>query len=180
MMKIFKLYNLNRNNKTILYEGTPLMKIIGCEDWGDYNKIEKYIYTWDSYSKDKPVCDSPFLIGSIPIFRNKIIQQIKIQPGQIDLIPITIEKELFEIIKAKTLVNNVLNKHKSKISYFSDGRIMDINKYVFKPQDNWPEIFKIAEFPIFTFVNENIAEQLNRQKPSGLGMEECAIKKGFF
>lgn len=178
-MDIFRIYSLNGNYKTISYDKTPLMRIIGSEVWGNYSDIESFKYDWDVDVNKNIESDCPFLIGAIPIFRKRFILEIKnfLSPALVDILPIEVASEYFCIVKAKILLDNILNTKKSKINKYSDGRIMNIEKYVFTPQNDLPSIFKIRQYPLFTFVTSNIASYLEIVRPTGLALEKIEIKK---
>lgn len=179
-MDIYRLYSPNRDYRTIVYDNTPLMKIIGKEDWGDIKEIENYPYQWDDEQKE--ICDAPFLIGAIPIFKTDALKRIGmiLLDSLVTLIPIRVGDIEYTILKANEYEKNILNEKKSTISRFSDGRIMDIEKYVFIPFDNAPEVFKVASYPLFTFVTEKLASKLTEANLTGLAMEKCKIKKSWF
>lgn len=178
-MDIYRLYTPNRDYRTIDYDKTPLMRIIGEEDWGNLKELEDYPYKWDDEKKD--VCDAPFLIGAIPIIRtdalsriaaplpSSLVQQVHIKVGGIE----------YTILKAKA-VGNILNERKSDIDRFSDGRIMDVEKYVFNYSKDTPAIFRIAQYPLFTFVTDELAESMMNAKLTGLSFDKCAVKKKWF
>lgn len=179
-MEIYRLCSSNGIYKTIAYADSPLMSIIGEEDWGDLTDIENYSYHWEV--SDKDICDAPFLIGAIPIFRSEVVSRMgnSFPASLVMQVPIKVEGEDYTILKARSYVSNILNEKKSKLSRFSDGRIMDVEKYVFKPIDNVPSFFKILQYPLFTFVAEDMAEILMKASITGLALEECRVKKTWF
>lgn len=179
-MEIYRLCSSNGNYKTIAYAESPLMRIIGEEDWGDLTDIENYSYHWEA--SDKEVSDAPFLIGAIPIFRTEVILRMgnSFPASLVGQVPIKVEGEDYTILKARSYVSNILNEKKSKLSRFSDGRIMDVERYVFKPTDNVPSFFKISQYPLFTFVTGEVAGDLMKAGITGLVLEECRVKKTWF
>lgn len=68
-------------------------------------------------------------------------------------------------------MDNMLNEKKSKISYFSDGRIMDIDKYVLNNRPT-PDLFKLSQFHTYTFVSEKIVDIL-KSEVTGIVFEKC-------
>ena len=61
----------------------------------------------------------------------------------------------------KNILEDVLNESKSIINRFSDGRIMNIEKYVFKKDRTYPSIFKISQLPTFTFMTDELSEAIS-------------------
>lgn len=181
-MKIYRLYSKTEGYKTIDYGKTPLMNIIGEEDWGNLSEIKEFPYQWKNDNEADSVSDCPFLIGAIPVFSLQTMNLIKEQltSDTAEIIPISIENETFCILRAKLRVANLLNERKSKITRFSDGRIMSIEKYVFKNEDKMPLLFQLQQYPLFTFVTGTLADLLLAVHPTGLCMEECKIHKGWF
>lgn len=173
-MKIFRLYSPNRDYRTIKYEGTPLMSFLEDDNFDDYEAIENFQYQWDNH--DKPICDCPFLIGAIPIIRKTALAKIPsvISNDLVKSIHIQIEGEPYEILLAKNILKDALNESKSIIDRFSDGRIMSIDKYVFK-KNAYKPIFRIRQLPLFTFITDQLAESISKAHLTGLAMEECVI-----
>ena len=180
-MDIFRIYSQNNNYKTISYEKTPLMRILGSETWGNYVDIESFKYEWNCDTNKRIECDCPFLIGAIPIFRENIISKIKffLSPTLVDILPIEVAGKIYCIIRAKILLENIINVKKSKINKYPDGRIMNIEKYVFTPQNDLPCIFKIQQYPLFSFITSNLASYLKMENPTGLQFEKIDIKRNW-
>lgn len=174
-MKIFRLYNPNRDYRTVVYGETPLMSFLENTNGVDYDSIQRFDYRWDS--NDKPICDCPFLIGCVPVIRKAAISKIQAVISRDLILPIDIqvEGESFEILVAKNVLTDALNESKSQISRFSDGRIMTIDKYVFKKKKTYPLIFKISQYPTFTFITDDLYNLLVEANLTGLAMEECKV-----
>lgn len=176
-MNIYRMFSSGNDFKSIQYAQTPLMEIIGEEDWKNINDIESYSFHWSEENKE--VSDAPFLIGAIPIFRSDALTYAKIVFPKDCVKEVTIHVDGIEyvIIKAIGKVDDLLDEKKSVISRFADGRIMNIEKYIFKAKDNVPPIFKLAQYPLFTFVTDEIGDKLKAATLSGLKLERCKIKK---
>ncbi len=175
-MKIFRLYSPNRDFRTIAYGETPLMSLLEDVNGCDYDYIQRFDYHWDC--NDKPICDCPFLMGCIPVIRKAAITKIHtvFPENLVQSIDINVEGELFEIILAKEILTDALNESKSLINRFSDGRIMSIDKYVFKKRKTYPSIFKIGQLQTFTFITNQFYEVFSDANLTGIAMEECDIK----
>lgn len=172
-MNIYRILNPNREYKTIQYNKTPILKNIGEIIWDNTQEISSYQYTWDKNNNSKFICDCPFIIGSIPVFSEFAYNKISIflDNTNSQIIPITVDGRKYYIINAIILMDDMLNENKSKISYFSDGRIMDIEKYVLNNKHT-PDIFKLSQFQTYTFVSEKIADVL-KSEVTGIIFEKC-------
>lgn len=175
-MKIFRLYSQNSDYRTIAYDGTPMMSFLEDSHFDDYDSIHKFNYHWDN--SDKPISDCPFLIGAIPVIRKSAIPKIRLAISSDMVLPIDIliEGEPFVIILAKNILEDVLDESKSIINRFSDGRIMNIEKYVFKKNRTYPPIFKISQLPTFTFMTDELSEAISEANLTGIDMEKCEVK----
>ena len=180
-MKIYRIFNPSRRYKTISYNGTPIFDNMGKTIWENTKEVSSYPYTWEK-DEQKEICDCPFIIGSIPVFNQPAfnILSAKLSPNDIQVIPINVDHSPYYIVNAIHKISGILNKKKSHISYFSDGRIMDIEKYVFSNIPNIPSLFKIEELPIYTFVNEDIASTLEKRNITGVCVEQCKTAFSLF
>jgi hypothetical protein len=142
----------------------------------DYTAIKNFHYQWDD--DNKPICDCPFLIGAVPVIRKSALTKILavIPADSVSSIEIQVEGETFVILQANNILSDVLNESKSVINRFSDGRVMSIDKYVFKKGKTYPAIFKISQLSTFTFVSDRISDALTSAHLSGLALEECEVK----
>ena len=179
-MNIYRMFSSSNDFRSIQYAQTPLMKIIGEEDWENVNDIEHYSFHWSEDNKE--VSDAPFLIGAIPIFRSEALTQAGIifPDDFVEEVTIKVEGTEYVIVKATQIVTDLLDEKRSKISRFSNGRIMDIERYVFKKNNKVPPIFKLKQYPLFTFVTDALGDKLNAAAISGLKLEKCKIIKPWF
>lgn len=186
MMKIYRIYNPNRDHKTIVYDKTPIIDNIGRSvKWENLMAMQAYSFQWENDSEVKEICDCPFIIGSIPVFSVKGYNIIKpfINQSDVQVIPIKVEGDMFYILNTTKVISNILNEHKSKIVRFSSGKIMDIEKYVFNESKSIPSFFRIKQFDTFTFVTEGVAKEIMESDLTGIVVEECQItskKSGLF
>lgn len=174
-MNIYRLLNPSRAYKTINYSNTPMFDNIGKVVWDNVNEISKFNYTWNINDESLSICDCPFIIGSIPVFNlmayNKLLMYLNKENTQI--IPINVDGVPYFVVNATVLIDDILNSRKSKISYFSDGRIMDIEKYVFNKRKDIPNVFKISQYQTYTFVSDRIASVINSNMMTGIVLEKC-------
>lgn len=178
-MKIYRIYSPNINNRTIHYEGTPIIENIGEIEWSNVENISKETYSWDN--TDKSHCDCPFIIGSIPVFPYSVLDILKpFFVGQkIQIIPIRVEDCQYAIVNTTEVLDGVLNEKKSKLTRFQNGRIMDVEDYVLKPQNKIHNIFKLSQFPVFSFISEELYNAIKKLNLTGITFEECKISKSL-
>ena len=179
--KIYRLYSSGHEYKTVEYDNTPLMNCLENNLW-EPSLIEAYKFEWNRDDAEKETSDCPFLIGAIPIFKTEIISDLRniVSLDAIKIININISGQKYSILRPKNKIKGLLNIRKSNINYFSDGRIMSIDKYVFNSNKNIPLFFELEEYPLFTFVNETMANVLVTQNVKGLLLEACEIRRRGF
>lgn len=172
-MRIYRLYNPNQEYRTIQIANTPLLVAIDHNDYSKTIDIHNTQYHWDNL--DKELCDCPFLIGAIPVFRKEKIYKIRyiFSSQDISTTELIVDGASYILLITNNVVKGLLDERKSTITRFSDGRIMTVENYVFKKKKEYPDIFRIEELPLFTFVTDRIANELLEQNLSGLAMEEC-------
>lgn len=177
---IYRLYTSDIGYKTIDYNDTPLLDCLDSDIW-DSLTLEKFQFVWNSEETEEEESDCPFLIGAIPIIKSNILMNIDFNTLQeiVDIINIKVSGNDFSILIAKDKIKGLLNKKKSDIDYFSDGRIMRVNRYVFNNHNDLPPLFRIEEYPLFTFANARMANILNKLDLKGLLLEECEVVKGW-
>ena len=179
-MNVYRLISENYES-SIDYSNSPIMENLYECKWSNIDDISSFIYKWVG-NNGEFFNDCPFIIGTIPVFSEKMYNCIsdKYQMEDTQAIKINVEGNRFVIVNTFNVVNDLLNKKKSDISYFPDGRIMRINNFVFKNKKELPLIFKIPETNINTFVNEELANFLKSISPKGLIIEKCKVVSGIF
>jgi hypothetical protein len=184
-MKIYRIYNPNRQFKTIAYESSPLFNNIGEKIvWDNSNDLQSFHFLWDDNSIEKSSCDCPFIIGSIPVFSKISFNIIStyIHLTDVQVIPIEVENMPYYILNVIKLMDNILDTRNSKITYFRDGKIMDIENYVFKKVDTLPPFFRLLQLPLFTFITEDVANCIisSNLNFTGITLDECHISERYF
>ena len=175
-MKIYKLFHKVDGYKAINTKGTKLEEsFIEYGNDIDFSKHEGDNFEWYSESTDKD-CDFPFINGSTPVISEEVYNIIAPLISQHSIITnIKVGERIFKIVDAY-IIAGILDKEKSTIKYFKDGRIMNIKNYVFKLIPNIPSIFKIPELKTFTFVTEDVIKALiEAKKTEGLDYLECEV-----
>lgn len=153
--------------------------------------IEKDYHTKDEWKEvtlkwydgiNKPMCDFIFIYGFILVCNEKtysILQRLDSIKSNLFL-PINVESQRYYIIKILSKEENVLNRRKSKIEYFSDKTIMSIREYVFKPFHPQSCLFKIEESCTSLFATDEFVYCVKSNDLTGMEFEECKMKKGLF
>lgn len=175
-MKIYKLFHKVDGYKVINTKGTKIEEsFIEYGNDIDFSKHEGDSFDWYSESTDKD-CDFPFFNGSTPVISEEVYNVIApLISLHSQITNIKVGDSVFKVVDA-ALIDGILDKEKSTIKYFKDGRIMNIKKYVFKSIPNIPPIFKIPELKTFTFVTEDVIRALiEAKKTEGLDYLECDI-----
>lgn len=178
-MKTYRIYSSNINNRTIHYEGTPIIENIGEIEWTNVETISKGTYSWDN--TDKSYCDCPFIIGSVPVFPYSVLNILRpFFVGQnVQIIPIKVEDGKYVIVNTTEILDDVLNEKKSKLTRFQDGRIMDVEEYVLKSQNIFPNMFKLSQFPVFSFISEDLYNAIRTLNLTGIYFEECKMSRSL-
>ena len=175
-MKIYRIYHKVDGYKVILTKGTTLESYM-LETGNDakFDSFNGHRFIWSDSTGDK-ICDFPFIDGNIPVMSEKAFNAIcPMISSCASNTRIYIDRVEYEIIEAQK-IKNVLDIDKSIIKYFKDGRIMNIKKYVFKSTALYPNMFRISEFPTFTFVSEAIIKKLKDANCiNGLDFELCEM-----
>ena len=175
-MKIYRIYHKVDGFKAIKTKGTALEScMLEKGNNATFELFKGHQFQWSDSTGDK-VCDFPFIDGNIIVFSEKVFSDIRSMIASCAVnTNIVVEGAQYEIIVANK-ISNVLNADQSVIKRFKDGRIMNIKKYVFKQDESYPAIFRIEEFPTFTFVTEDV---LNKIKESngidGLDIQICEV-----
>lgn len=175
-MSIYRIFNPNRDYKTIDYSETPILDNLGKIYWENQAEISSFPYTWVKDER-KDICDCPFIIGSVPVFNEVAYKTITnyLNKNEMQIIPIHVEGIPYYIVNSLRVLPDILNEKKSKIVRFSDGRIMDIEKYVFQKKEEVPNIFKISQLNSYTFVDKKMASIIIDAHLKGIYLEKCKI-----
>ena len=178
-MNAYRIFNATRRYKTIDYKDSPIVNNIGECVWKDIGEISAFNYHWDEECDSDDICDAPFVAGFIPVFSERIYLQLckMINTDECQVIPIVVSGSRYYVVNTMSMAEGLINMKQSEVKYFSSGKVMDVKNYVFNNTDI-PAFFKISEYPVFTFVNEAVAEFLSNEAV-GLEVEKCSTKKRF-
>jgi hypothetical protein len=123
----------------------------------------------DEKGEDRLRSDAPWLGGHALVFRESVSNSLKRLLGSAKLYEFICDSERLFLCDPP-LVENAVIQDKSIINRFSDGRIMQIKKYVFNPEVLRGQcIFKINEMRISpTFVTQEFIDFWMSNKLAGL------------
>ena len=94
--------------------------------------------------------------------------------------PIKVGKDDYLLFSDIPVISKCLNLKKSKISYFSDGDIMDIKEPVFLPGD-YPNLFQVKQMPSTFFCNQLFKNEIDTRSLVGLLFNKIVMKsKSWF
>jgi hypothetical protein len=170
-MKIIQLKNLANGFASIDFADIDMNKVL---KEGKVDIIQGKSFKWNKSTGDL-ISDSPFYIGAMPIFDTKklgnALSALAVKSATFD-----VEGHSYTIIAAPQLKGNVINRDQSEMRTFRSGKIMNVSKYVFTEDINYPEIFTLEEFTLSTFCMPDIAKLLLSCKFAQLQFSECSVK----
>lgn len=173
-MKTYKLYHKSDDYRSIFLKGTALENALSSMPFSiqfeDFSDTE---YSWvDEKESDS---DAPFIDGSIPVLSQQAFEVLNpILSKNSRATRIFVDGRPFFIVHGEQVIEGALNKERSQIKYFRDGRIMQIKKYAINDKQ-YPPIFKIKEDPIFVFVTEDVIKLIVDAQLVGFDWEECSM-----
>jgi hypothetical protein len=182
-MNVYEVFNFSEEYKIIdVKENSALFKYtIDAFDGSKIavaNCVESF--KWLSVNGSTKICDFPFIMGSIPTISEKAFILLKplLEECDIQVIHIIVEGLNYYVLNVMSLYDDVLNIKASKISYFNNGDIKNIVKYVFLPSvDKVSPFFKIKQLPTYTFITDEVVKIIDRNHLIGAEIEHCQIKK---
>lgn len=180
-MDIFRLTCEHQGLRSIDYTNSPIQENLYNFKWNNIEDVSSFLYKWNVKDGNR-FSNCPFIIGLIPVFSESVFYTLfdKFDLEETQKIPVNVDGTKFIILNTLNVVDNLLDKKKSDISFFPDGRIMKIDFFAFRKRKNLPPIFKIPETNINTFVNEEMANRMVGIAPKELILEKCKISSGFW
>jgi hypothetical protein len=172
-LKIYQLNNDFRYQILMTKNGSDLyiLKRLGCPLTNGWEKLEVYV---PASRKDRPSSDFPGFLPNAPVFGPKakeIFQDVLEQYGEFLELDVEGRDNCFLYNTLNTLT--ALDEINSDVIRFTDGRIMDIKKYVFVEELVRDEIiFKIPEDPGSIFVSDEFVSIYKNNVLSGLVFKE--------
>ena len=124
------------------------------------------------YNKDAPISDCPFVYGAIPVFSEK---KFKLPTKDCVTSKFDVSGERYIAVVAPE-IEGILNIRSSKISKFRDGGIMNVEGYIFNNLPEYPNLFRLKEYPVFTFCTEDVKKNLELSGFKFLKFIEVKVK----
>ena len=139
---------------------------------GNYQELIGKNFQWRDNEHNLAIPDCPFILGAIPVMKTAKIESIinNLNPHRVTF---KIGGQDYSLLMPELVEKNVLDCNLSSIRYFRSGRIMSIEAFVFKKDALFPPFFRITEYPLVTFVTDNIAEHLMQSELNNLKLVKC-------
>ena len=173
-MKLFQLTNNPDGFASINFEGIDMASILKN---GDVSPLQGKSFKWHRDDDLSLIPDCPFFIGALPTFKTKKIKKIIDELPNTSTATFKVQGVNYTAFCPLTLMEGALDKENSFIKRFRNGRIMTIESYAFNGSIPFPQLFRINEFCLFTFVTDEIADKLSICELNNLKLIECNISK---
>ena len=170
-MKIYKLYNRVNGYAAIDFTDDGIGDVLRAQK--DVNILNGNSYKWSITEYDNKMGDAPFYLGAFPIFEEKKVKGFDFADAKTAVFKV--EGVNYIAVEAPILSGEIIDKKKSVLNLFRSGRIMMVRKIVLKNKVIYPPIFRIEEYPLYTFVTEEMKESLQKTDLSQLLFDECRI-----
>ncbi|MFD2611582.1 imm11 family protein [Paenibacillus gansuensis] len=156
-MKIWRLeYDLDIVQGFVLKDQGLRETIMARNNFRGHS-IQNWEYVEVKRSGRKAICDIYAFSVQHPIVSVKSSEFFKLYfPEEIQLLDVFNGKEKFYILNVINLID-CLDMDKSKIEYFSSGRIMEVVSYSFKPdliKESY--LFKVPQYPSKIFATDRM------------------------
>lgn len=170
-MKIYQLLNRADGFATIDFGALNISEIFKL---GNIKELEGKTFKWRKDKDNFEISDCPFYIGAFPIFKSDRIESI-LTDLNVEYAKFLVEGVSYTALSAPLFSGDVINKDHSSLKTFKSGKIMTIKKYVFNAGFDYPSIFRLQEFNLFTFVNQEVKHKLESCEFQDIIFEECEI-----
>ena len=154
----------HQKEKAIRFLNNKRLRWLKEEDYEDDDEYE--------YDKDALISDCPFINGDIPVFLGK---KFRLPVKDCVTSKFDVDNEKYVAVLAPE-VEGILNIKSSKIEKFRDGGIMYVEGYVFNNLSEYPSLFRVKEYPVFTFCTEEVKKNLELSNFKFLKFMEIKIK----
>lgn len=170
-MKIYKLFNKVDGFAAIDFGDTAISEIFKT---GNIQELQGKNYKWRKDDDNFEISDCPFYIGAFPIFKTDLIKKI-LEDLKVKYANFLVDGDSYTAISAPLFPGNVINKELSSLRTFKSGKIMSIKKYVFNSGIDFPPMFRLQEFNLFTFVNQETKDKFETCGFKEILFEECEV-----
>lgn len=169
--KIYQLKSVTDNYKSIDYRNLDVYSLL--DNTKDITKLNGTRLNWWEERGGQFISDCPFIIGSLPVF-----DYIKLG-SSLSGFNSSFRKAIFDVDNKKytaiqaNIISGLLDEEKSSIRWFTSGKIMEVYDYIFNSSSDFPSLFKLKEYPIYTFCTEEVADKLRDCNFRQLELVEC-------
>lgn len=169
-MKLVELKNIANGFASIDFGDIDMTSVL---KEGKLDLVRGKSFKWNR-NLGNGISDCPFYIGAMPIFDSEKLGTV-LSSLNVALAEFEVEGRSYTIIGAPHFNGNVINREKSEMRTFRSGKIMNVKKYVFNPDYNYPPIFTPSEFVMGTFCQKETAQILLSCKFLQLRLVESEI-----
>lgn len=170
-MRIYKLYNKVNGYTSIDFSNVNMSDI--AKGIVNVSTITGINLCWKINEGDNVKGDCPFYIGAFPIFEAAKIKGITFENAETAVFKV--EGKDFVAIAAPFLSGHIIDKEKSDLRLFKSGKIMSVKRFALINNNCYPSVFRLEEYPLFTFVCEDMMNALKKLDFAQLLFDECEI-----
>lgn len=172
-MKIYRMTHRSDAWKSIQVANTLIEEVLNNQ-----KSLEAADGAKCSWIEDKTnlegFANAPFIFDSIPVVDTHAYNVLEPFMMGIKRSIISVAGEEYYILFSERPDPNLLDEKESSIRRFSNGRIMDIKRYVFKT-DKVPALFGITQRPYYLFATDDVVNAIREAGLTGFDFEECHI-----
>lgn len=170
-MAIYKLTNKPNGFASINFGDLDMSKILAT---GDIKQLNGREFHWTKDADNSKISDCPFFIGALPIFKASKVASV-IDKLNVNKALFSVDGESYTAIAAPLFKGKAINREKSTMRAFKSGKIMTVEKYVFNKGIAFPSAFRLEEFNLFTFVDQESYLLLKSCNLSEFVAEPCQL-----
>ena len=170
-MKIFKLYNEVNGYASVDFTNVNMSDI--AKGIVNVSAISDINLNWKIDEDDNVKGYCPFYLGAFPVFDATKVKGCSFERAEIA--QFRVEDRGFVAVAAPILLGQIIDKEKSDLRLFKSGKIMSVKRFALKKNISYPPIFRLEEYPLFTFVSEGMMNSLKKTGLTQLGFEECVL-----
>ena len=168
-MKVYKMYNEVNGYASIDFSDVNMSDIV--KGTVSVRAISDKNLVWDPSDNESIKGDCPFYIGAFPVFEATKIKDFDFENAE--TASFKVEGKEFIAVAAPILPGQLIDKEKSDLRLFKSGKIMNVRRFALKSGCSYPPIFRLEEYPLYTFVCEEMMKSLQELGLTQLKFEVC-------
>jgi len=168
-MKVFKLFNEVNGYASIDFSDVNMSDIV--KGVASVKAISDKSFLWNPSDNESIKGDCPFYIGSFPVFEASKVKGVDFENAE--TATFNVEGKGYIAVAAPILPGQIINREKSDLRLFKSGKIMNVKRFALKSGCSYPSIFRLEEYPLYTFVCEEMMKSLQELGLTQLKYEEC-------